>query len=65
MEIHVNHLFGVEVGDLCVYTNKCIHTVEDIKYDKDYVEQLLGKCESFFIATVSLARDINEELVQN
>ena len=48
LEIHVNHLFGVEVGDLCVYTNKCIHIVEDIKYDKDYVEQLLGKCESFF-----------------
>ena len=22
--------------------------MEDIKYDKDYVEQLLGKCESFF-----------------
>ena len=48
LEIHVNHLFGDEVGDLCVYTNKCIHIVEDIKYDKDYVEQLLGKCESFF-----------------
>ena len=48
LEIHVNHLFGVEVGDLCVYTNKCIHIVEDIKYDKDYVEQLLGRCESFF-----------------
>ena len=50
LEIHVNHLltFGVKVGDLCVYTNKCVHIVEDIKYDKDYVEQLLGKCDSFF-----------------
>ena len=45
-EIQVNHLFSVEVADLCVYTNKCIHIVEDIKYDKDYVEKLLGK--SFF-----------------
>ena len=41
LEIHVNHLFGVEVGDLCVYTNKCIHIVEDIKYDKDYVNSYL------------------------
>lgn len=47
--------------------------MEDIKYDKDYVEQLLGKCESFFhsyllpeILTRSLVRidsesEIDEE----
>lgn len=41
-------MFNVEVGDLCVYINKCIYIVEDIKYDKDYVEKFLGKCEFFF-----------------
>jgi len=61
-KIHVNNLFGVEVGDLCVCTNKCIHIAEHIKYDKAYVEQLLGKCESFFhsyLLPKTLTRSLN------